>query len=187
MKLCTIGELPIDKVDFVVVDLETTGFSSDNDSVVEVAGVKIKNGKISEKFQSLIYAEYIPFYATRVHGIDNDMVRDAPELELVRGKFCKFTQNCVFVGHNIVAFDKPFLCENFNIDTNTLFVDTLKISRQIFSSCRGHKLPLVAERLGIKNNGYHRALNDAMVTAKVFLKMVDLHPQKFRFLKDVVA
>ena len=177
----------LSKIDFAVVDLETTGFSSLRDRVVEVAAIKVRNGRIKEEFQSLIYTDYIPYYATRVHGIDIDMVADAPSLNTVRNKFRDFTHGCILVGHNIKSFDLPFLVNAFDVDEDACCVDTLKISRCLFSSHRSHKLEVVARRLGISNKKYHRALDDAMVTARVFLEFLKKEKKKFRILKDIIA
>lgn len=174
------------KIDFAVVDLETTGFSSDRDSVIEVAAVKLKNGRIKDKFQSLIYTDYIPYHATRVNGIDVHMVSDAPSLNTVRSQFCEFTKGCVLVGHNIKSFDLPFLVNAFDLAQGTCCVDTLKISRSLFSCQRSHKLEAVARRLGIDSIKYHRALDDAMVTAYVFMEFLNIE-KKFRILKDIIA
>ena len=148
----------LNKIDFAVVDLETTGFSSERDCVIEVAAIKVKNGRIKEKFQSLIYTDYIPYYATRVHGIEIDMVCDAPSLNTVRNNFREFTQGCVFVGHNIKSFDMPFLVNAFDVEEGVCCVDTLKISRCLVSCQHSHKLEAVARRVGISSRKYHRAL-----------------------------
>ena len=175
------------EIDFAVVDLETTGFSSERDCVIEVAVVKVKNGRIQDEFQSLIYTDYIPYHATRVHGIDIDMVADSPSLNTVRNNFREFTQGCVFVGHNIKSFDLPFLVNAFDVEEGSCCVDTLKISRNLFSHERTHKLEAVARRMGIANKRYHRALDDATVTAEIFIKFLSLENTKFRILKDIIA
>lgn len=177
----------VDKIDFAVVDLETTGFSCYKDQVVEVAAVRIRNSKITDKFQSLVYTDYIPYYATRVHGIDTEMVADAPLLRTVRNDFKKFTKGCVLVGHNIKSFDMPFLVNAFNISEKSFCVDTLKMSRCLFSGCKTHKLEAIANRLGIRNKKYHRALADATVTAKIFLHFLRLQKSECLCLKDIIA
>ena len=180
-------EKPIKHIDFAVVDIETTGFSPQNDSVLEVAAVKVRNGKISEKFQSLVYAGFIPYHATRIHGIDIDMVSDAPSREEVSARFSGFVENCVLIGHNIDAFDMPFLCAAFNFSSGRPCVDTLKISRRMFPLQKTHRLSALAERLGVTGGNYHRALDDALVTAKIFLELLKLSDGKFRILKDIIA
>jgi len=179
---------PIKQIDFAVIDIETTGLCRENDCVVEIAAVKVKNNRIvKEKFHSLVYTEYIPYFATRIHGIDAQMVSGAPEAHEVSRDFKQFIKDCVLVGHNIVSFDMPFLYNAFSLKSQAYCVDTLKMSRLVFNKERSHKLITVAERLGIKNKKYHRALDDAMVTAQVFLEFLGLEKQKFKILKDIIA
>lgn len=169
---------------FVVVDLETTGFSHHTENVIEVAGIKIKNNKIIDTFESLIYVDYIPYYLTKnVHGIDTSMVKDAPPLHLVRSKFCEFIKGCILVGHNIKNFDSKFLYKHFKLSKDTQYIDTLDMSRILFSNERCHNLEAVSKRLGIKRNVCHRAFEDAKVTAKVFIKLLKLN-NNYKFIGD---
>ena len=181
----TLYETSIKAFNFVVVDLETTGFSSRKDSVVEIGAVKIINGDITDKYESLIHTKYIPYYATKAHGITTVMVKDAPLLTDVRKEFCKFAEDCVFVGHNIKRFDRPFLSKYFNISEFVPYVDTMDLSRALFPDQRIHRLSVVAERIGVQKRDYHRALNDAIVTAHIFIKFLMLGQQKFRTLSDI--
>ncbi len=177
----------LDEINFVVVDLETTGFCSQKDCIIEVAAVRIKNNKIKDHYQSLIYTDHIPYHATRVHGIDTQMVENAPSLNTVRNDFREFTQGYVLVGHNIKSFDMPFLCNELDVEENAFCVDTLKLSRLLFASERTHKLAVVAQRLGIKSDRYHRALDDTLVTAHVFLQFLKIGNNHFKVLKDIIA
>jgi DNA polymerase III epsilon subunit family exonuclease len=177
----------LSKIDFAVVDLETTGFCSERDCVIEIAAVRIKQGKIKDHYQSLIYTDYIPYHATRVHGIDAEMVEDAPSLNTVRNDFKDFVKGCVLVGHNIKSFDMPFLQNEFDIDEDYFCVDTLKLSRFLFAHERRHKLSIVAQRLGIESERYHRALDDTIVTANVFLQFLKIGKDRFKVLKDIIA
>ena len=177
----------LSEIDFAVVDLETTGLCRKNDCVIEVAAVKIIKGKIAGHFQSLIYTDYVPYAASRVHGIDADMLADAPSLSSVKKEFINFINGCVLVGHNIKSFDMPFLQNSFGISEKAACVDTLKLSRIVFAEERSHRLSIVAERLGIKSLRYHRALDDTMTTAKVFLKLIKKGDSEFKILKDIIA
>jgi len=177
---------PIEQIEFAAVDLETTGFSSSYDRVIEIAAVKIKNNKIDQKFQSLIFTNYIPYQATRIHGIDVDMLEGAPNLDEVKFKFQKFVRGCVLIGHNIKSFDMPFLRNFFEV-SDSACVDTLRISRMLFSFKKSHKLSSVAERMGIKSRSYHRAMNDALATARVFLKFLSVEKDRLKILKDIIA
>lgn len=185
--LSKILSTPLSQTNFAVVDLETTGLSFKTECVIEVAAVKIQNGKILDAFESLIYADYIPEYVTRyVHGIDALMVKDAPPLHIVRPKFCKFVKGCVLVGHNIKRFDSNFLSNHFRLNKKIHYVDTLELSKAFFQDQRHHSLDAVAERLSIKRAIRHRALADVKATAKIFLKLLKLNSGKYEMLGDIL-
>lgn len=158
---------------FAVIDLETTGFSHAHDCVIEVAAVKISRGRIGPVFHTLIYTDTIPWYASRVHGIYAHMVQDAPSLAEVRPLFQEFVRDHVLVGHNIVSFDLRFLCHAFGVAADRPVIDTLRWSRQLFPHERSHCLERAAERFGITSSRFHRAREDALVTARLFLAMRD--------------
>lgn len=165
---------------FVVVDLETTGLSYQTEKVIEVAGIKIEDGKMADTFQSLIHVDYIPYYLTKhVHGIDTSMVEDAPPLHLVRSRFCEFIKGCVLVGHNIRGFDSKFLDKHFQLNKDTQYIDTLDMSRRLFSDEKCHTLEAVSKRMGVKRGVCHRAFDDAKATAEVFLKLLKLSNNVF--------
>ena len=177
----------LERVEFAVVDIETTGYSHHSDKIVEVAAVKLKNGKVLDSFSSLIYTDYIPYYVTKnVHGIDVYMLKDAPKLHVVKKQFCEFVEGCVLVGHNIKSFDSRFLCKHFGISSKSRYVDTLGLSRKTFPGERYHSLEVVTKRLKIRNKANHRALIDAQVTAKVFLKLLSLGKAKYINLRDIL-
>ena len=178
----TLHNKPLREIEFAVVDLETTGLGK-NHRTIEIAAIKVINGKIIDRFHSLIHAKFVPHEVTLIHGIDAPMLSDAPALHMVKPKFCEFIEGCVLVGHNIVNFDSRFLCKDFQIN-NSCFVDTIKLSRMLFPDERRHNLQILAARLGIRNKKFHRALDDAKITARVFTKL--LSKGEFRFLRDVL-
>lgn len=177
---------PLKDIDFAIIDIETTGLSTTHDIPVEIAAVKTRNGKVVGKFHSLIYVSYIPFEATMIHGIDTSMVKNAPRLNVVRSRFKKFIKGCTLVGHNIRKFDLKFLCKYFKLSKNTCCVDTIYISKKLFPMQRKHNLKAVAKRLGMRNNKYHRALNDATTTRKVFTKLLFIGKNRFNFLRELL-
>ena len=92
--------------DYVIYDLETTGTSCANDKVVEISAVKVRNGKVDSEISTLVNPEMsIPFWASEVNGINDDMVKDAPVFEVVLKDFLEFIGDDVLVGHNIHTFD----------------------------------------------------------------------------------
>ena len=96
--------------DYVVFDLETTGIHPTFDKVVEISAIKVTGGAIEAEFSTLVNPEMkIPYFATSVHHITNEMVKDAPTFEAALGDFLDFAGDYVLVGHNIRLFDLKFL------------------------------------------------------------------------------
>ena len=92
--------------DYVVFDLETTGISPKTDEVVEISAVKVEHGKVTDEFSTLVNPKRrIPYGASRVNGITDDMVAEAPFFEQVLEEFLEFIEGFVLVGHNIARFD----------------------------------------------------------------------------------
>jgi len=161
--------------EFVVFDFETTGLEYMVDKVTEIGAVKIKDGKIVETFSSLIDPEAsIPTDITLKTGITNTMVKGKPTFNLVVPDFYKFCKNAILVGHN-VEFDYGFL-DYLGRKSNYIFSnkreDTISIAKK-FIFPKNYKLKTVAEYLNVSLVKAHRALNDALATAKVFIKLVE--------------
>ena len=77
--------------DYVLFDLETTGVSWQNDEVVEISAIKVQGGEAVDEFSSLVNPGMsIPFYASEVNGITDDMVADSPAFDVVLGQFLEF-------------------------------------------------------------------------------------------------
>ncbi len=160
---------------YVVVDLETTGFDARFDSIIEIAGIKVSGGVEVDRFQSLVNPEWdIPEYISELTGITNEMVKEAPTIKTVLPAFLDFVGNHIVVGHN-VHFDA-----NFIYDTATWLglppfsndlVDTARLSRRLYKDMENHKLPMLAQRLGVSEIVEHRALSDCLVTHGCLSKM----------------
>lgn len=161
--------------EFVVFDLETTGLDYKTNKVTEIGAVKIKNGRIVETFSTFVNPKQpISMEITKLTGITNDMVKDAPLLEDVIPDFYKFTKNAVLVGQN-VQFDFGFI-DYYSRQIDYLFTnemeDTMNIAKKhIF--LRNYKLKTISEALNVPLINAHRAINDAMATAKVFIKLIE--------------
>lgn len=162
--------------DYVVFDLETTGLSSSIDRIIEIAAVKVRNGKIVDTFSTLVNPEMkIPKAASMVNGITDDLVEDAPKLKNVLEAFLVFTGNDVLVGHNIHSFDMKFIrkavyecsMEEFEND----YIDTLYMARKCIPELSHHRLADVAEHFHISAEGAHRALNDCVINQKCYEKL----------------
>ena len=159
--------------DYVVFDLETTGISYATDEVVEISAVKVQNGKVVDEFTTLVNPGCpIPYYASEVNGITDDMVADSPSFEKALSDFLTFVGDAVLVGHNIHTFDMKFLyrdAERFWGETiGNDYIDTLQIAKAYLPGLRHHRLVDLADYYGIDAEGAHRALNDCRMNQMVF-------------------
>ncbi|MCI8529762.1 MAG: PolC-type DNA polymerase III [Lachnospiraceae bacterium] len=98
--------------DFVVFDIETTGFSPVNNRIIEIGAVKVSGGEVTERFSTFVNPQVpIPFEIEKLTGIRDDMVQDAPLIEEILPQFLAFSRGCVLVAHN-AGFDMSFIIEN---------------------------------------------------------------------------
>ncbi len=160
---------------FVVFDLETTGFSPARDRIIEIGAVKVRDGKILERFSTFVNPLIpIPPQIEMVTNISDDMVEDAETIETVLPRFVEFVGDAVLVGHN-VAFDVGFInqnCRNLGLVVDYTTIDTMGLSRHYFPLQSNHKLDTLAKTLGVSLEGHHRAVNDAECTAEIFLRFL---------------
>lgn len=179
---------------FVVIDIETTGLNSNPDygkvdHIIEVAAVKIEQGKITEKFSSFCACPIpLPQEIVALTGISNEDLKNAPVIKQVLCALRDFCKDCEIVGHN-VSFDLGFLNyygAQYNICFKKAYADTLAISRQLLKNkLVNYRLATVAEHFKIKFKG-HRALSDALVTAKIFLRLSKLEEKQEKKIKRIV-
>ena len=159
--------------DFVVFDIETTGFSPVNNKIIEIGAVKIQQGEITDRFSVFVNPGVpIPFEIEKLTSINDSMVMDAPPIEVILPQFLDFCQNAVLVAHN-ANFDMSFIMENAKrqgLSRKFTFVDTLGIARVLLTHQAKHTLDAVAKTLSISLENHHRAVDDAECTAHIFLK-----------------
>lgn len=163
----------------VVLDLETTGFTPHRgDRVIEIGAVAVENGKITSEFSSLIQVpRMIPWQATRVHGITNDMLAGQPLPEEVFPAVRDFFGDGVLAAHN-AAFDMSFLRYEFGrlgFGLPNRYVCTLELSRWRLPQLPDHRLATVYRHLfgGLPDSvRRHRALDDARMAARVWVELV---------------
>ena len=159
--------------DFVVFDIETTGFSPVNNKIIEIGAVKIRQGEITDRFSVFVNPGVpIPFEIEKLTSINDSMVMDAPPIEVILPQFLDFCQDAVLVAHN-ANFDMSFIMENAKrqgLSRKFTFVDTLGIARVLLTHQAKHTLDAVAKTLSISLENHHRAVDDAECTAHIFLK-----------------
>ena len=162
---------------YVIFDLETTGISPNYDEVIEISALKVKGGEVVDEFNTLVNpGRKIPFGATKVNGIRNAMVAEAPAFSHVLAEFLDFAEGLVLVGHNIARFDMKFIWRDaeqyFGEIPQNNYVDTLQVARKHLPKMEHHRLVDLAEHYGISSEGAHRALNDCYMNQKVYECMV---------------
>ena len=172
--------MDIKATEYVVFDVETTGLSPiDGDRIIEIAAIKVKNGKMGDTLESFINPERaLSPEAQKINHITQDMVQDAPTSKEFLPTMIDFIGGACVVGHN-VGFDLKFLCYELSLagrrlKDETPAVDTLKLSRELIPHLTSHRLSNVAQYLGITIKETHRALVDVELTVGVLNHLLEL-------------
>jgi len=158
----------------IVLDIETTGLSRYTDKITEIAAIKLEHSKIKNEFHTLINPErHIPSFITRLTGINDEMVKDAPVVEEVLPKLKKFFREDHLVAHS-AGFDLGFLSHNFrensNLDLDNKHVCTLKLANRLPIQVENKKLGTLCKFFNIDNEQEHRARGDALATVELLNK-----------------
>ncbi len=163
--------------EYVVFDIETTGFSSVKNDIIEIGAVKVKDGAIVDRFSTFVNPKTpIPFEIINLTGITDEMVLDAPTIDEVLPKFLDFAQDTVLVAHN-AEFDMGFMeekCKKYGVDMTSTYLDTLALARVLLPTLSKYKLNVLAKALGISLENHHRAVDDAGATAEIFVKFIQM-------------
>ncbi|MGB6126874.1 MAG: exonuclease domain-containing protein, partial [Gordonia sp. (in: high G+C Gram-positive bacteria)] len=164
---------------FVVVDLETTGGSSETDAITEIGAVKIRGGEVLGEFATLVDpGRAIPPQIVALTGITTAMLYDAPRVEEVLPAFFEFARGSILVAHN-ARFDMGFLrkgAARMNLPwTFTTSLCTVVMARRILSKQEAPsvKLSALAELFDVSVRPTHRALDDARATVDVFHRLLE--------------
>jgi len=164
----------------IAFDLETTGlYPEKGDMIIEIAAVPIIDDEIitNNAFESLVNPDKkIPPHITSINHITDEMVKDAKTIEEVLPEFLDYIQDYPLVAHNApfdVGFLRYFIKTLGLIDIKNQIIDTLALSKELFTQKTYHNLDAVLKRLGIpqKCKERHRALEDAYLTASALIKM----------------
>lgn len=164
-----------------IFDVETTGLDpKKGHRVIELAGVRIENGKLDETktFVSLINPERpIPWETRQIHKISDEDVKDAPTIMTVLPQFLEFAQGSTLIAHN-AAFDVGFLqCEKefcWGYVELPEVLCTMRLSQSLFPTAFRHNLDTLCEKFGIPMPAdRHRAMADVLLTGQALLRMLD--------------
>ncbi len=168
--------------DYVSIDLETTGLNPKEDAILEIGAVKVRNKQITDTFHVLLNPQReISEHVTELTGICNKDVKGMPTFREIQSDLLRFLENDVLLGHHVI-FDYSFLKRAFvnngeirNKEMDTFErkgIDTLKIAKQKITEIESRSLTSLCKYYQIELNA-HRALNDAMATSDLYLKMAD--------------
>jgi DNA polymerase-3 subunit epsilon len=157
----------------VIFDLETTGLSPYRDAILEIGAIVVRNGVVTdERFHTMVNPGFpIPYHITRINGISDRMVRDAPGIGTALPAFLAFIGERGLVAHN-ASFDMGFIHAHANrlgLTAPVRALCTVELSRRVYPRERRHNLDAVSERLGLVAVNRHRALGDVELTAQAFI------------------
>ena len=162
---------------YVVFDIETTGFSAENDRIIEIGAVRVEKGEITDKFSVFVNPQLpIPFEIEKLTGISDEMVMNEPAIEEILPQFLDFCKGAVMVAHN-AGFDMSFIRKNSErqgLPCEFTVVDTVALARILLPQLNRYKLDNVAKALNVSLENHHRAVDDAGCTAEIFVKFVQM-------------
>ncbi len=166
---------------YVVFDTETTGLTPSSDEIVQIAAVRVVNGRRvrREVFDTLVDPQRpIPASSTEVHGITEEMVKGAPTIADAGKRFHDFARGAVLVAHN-APFDMEFLRrheKNIGVSFDHPVLDTVLLSAVVYGQLEQHSLDALTARLGITipEEARHTAIGDTVATADAFLKLIPM-------------
>ncbi len=173
----------------VVFDIETTGFSNQNDKIIEIGAVKVVDGTITEKFSTFVNPQVpIPFEIEKLTSITDEMVMGADTIDIVLPKFLAFCEGCILVAHN-ARFDTGFIAKNardLNLPADYTIVDTVGLARVLLPELHNFKLDTVAKELSVSLENHHRAVDDAGCTAEIYVKFLQMMEERgYKTLHDI--
>jgi DNA polymerase-3 subunit alpha (Gram-positive type) len=177
-------------MEYSVVDIETTGLSKYVNKITELAAVKVVNGEITKEYQTLVNPqEHIPSFITKLTGISDDMVQDAPTIEEALPKFLRFMGDRQMVAHN-ATFDHGFIHENAKQQRLHFLNEKLctrKLANRLVPTLPNKKLGTCCQHFSIVNTQAHRAMSDVHATHQLFLKFQDLLKERGVDTPEMIA
>lgn len=167
---------------YTALDLETTGLNPKRDRIIEIGAVKVRDGKITDTFQSFVNpGRLLQENVRELTGIDDDMVKGAPEEAEIIEPLLAFIGGDILLGHKIL-FDYSFL-KRIAVNNRLVFekegLDTLRLARKFLPELKSRRLEYLCEYYGIEHTA-HRAVGDARAASGLYLKLAELFYEESR-------
>ena len=181
--------MPIKEAEFCIVDIETNGSKIEKHQIIELAALKVKDGKIIDRFESLVHTKEINPHITEITGIKAEDTKDAPSLTEVLKKFKLFLGNAVFVAHD-VKFDYMFISKSMQkIGLEPLLnrsLCSLALAERTIVSYR-YALSYLNDALKLNPNAtHHRAMSDVLTTYGLFLLSLQNLDEEIKTVEDLI-
>ncbi len=169
-------DTPLDRVTFMVLDVETTGMRPRNDRITEVAAVHVQDQLLAESFSTLVDPQRpVPSFIARLTGIDDSLLAGRPRFSEIARPFRNFLGNAALVAHN-APFDARFLDEELarsgEDPLENPFLCTVRLARRLLPDLPSRRLDVLAGHFGLTFRQRHRALGDAEVTARILIELL---------------
>lgn len=172
---------------YSIIDIETTGVKPGKSKIIEIAIINHDGHRVVEKWSSLINPEgSISYFITKLTGITNEMVEDAPKFYEVAKKIVELTKGNVFVAHN-VGFDYGFIKAEFadlGFEFNRKKLCTVRLGRKLIPGHKSYSLGKITADLGISLKNAHRAMGDTLATVELFQRYLEIDKSYIDSLVD---
>ena len=179
-----MGDYKLNIPDLVIVDVETTGMAPPEHRVIEIGAVRLREGKEHRSLATLVQPRRsLPYFITALTGITTDMLLTAPYFEEIAGVLWDFMAGAIICAHN-ASFDVKFLRWEFTrcgplpplLEEDAPVFCTMRLGRRLQPELTDHRLDTIASSMGLGFAKRHRALDDALVTARIvssYLEMIE--------------
>ena len=161
---------------FVVFDLETTGLSAASCGITEIGAVRIQGGKVTDRFSTYVNPGMkVPAEITKLTGITDEMVQDAPSEQDAVRDFLDFCADSILIAHN-APFDTSFISRvsrQHSLTFSNTYLDTVALSRYLNTDLKRHTLDSLAAYYKLGEFNHHRAVDDTEMLAAIFFKMCE--------------
>ena len=181
--------VPLKEAEFCIVDIETNGSKIEKHQIIELAAVKVRDGIIVDRFESLVHTKEINPHITEITGIKVEDTKDAPPLPEVLKKFKLFLGNAIFIAHD-VKFDYMFISKSMQkIGLEPLLnrsLCSLALAERTIVSYR-YALSYLNDALNLNPNAtHHRAMSDVLTTYGLFLLSLKNLDENIETVEDII-